>query len=406
MTNIALHKKIEEKMKRPDCSVDGQIDDYTANNGFAEFQWPGTLTIDLDEPDNICCIRILLWDGLGQGDGQPDDRIYKYRLSTSLDHQTWNVFFDTGDNGYNGWQVFRFKQKIKARYIRLHGLFNSKNQHIQVVQIEAHDSEPRELDREASITKEIGLDSTTEEVGDGLPLESNVRNIINSLEQLIDSYEILNPEPFKNLIFQLHQQVQDVSAIERSMASVRREITEPVKKELKKSAKLGRFSVWGFFVGIIGFIFAILSLLNNLFPIVKSKTDQELVQRVESIYQNSKDMLNNIQTKKEPQSNISSYSYSPFSPFSSEYIAEVTEGEFVKVGNALWVEVTKINSDGSADIIVRTTSGSGHNPSAKSGDYLSFGSLSIEFLPLQQIKVIDVDTNLKTVTFIISNSNF
>ena len=111
MANIALHKRIEERMKGADSSVDGQIDGYTASDGFAEFRWPGTLTLDLSETAEICCIRILLWDGLGQGGGQPDDRIYKYRLLTSLDHQTWKAIYDTGGNGYNGWQVFVFPER-------------------------------------------------------------------------------------------------------------------------------------------------------------------------------------------------------------------------------------------------------------------------------------------------------
>jgi hypothetical protein len=44
------------------------------------------------------------------------------------------------------------------------------------------------------------------------------------------------------------------------MDSIRREIISPVRQELERSAKLGRFSVWGFWVGLIGGVLAIFSI--------------------------------------------------------------------------------------------------------------------------------------------------
>jgi hypothetical protein len=194
----------------------------------------------------------------------------------------WDVISESADKGYNGWQVFSLKENKKIRYVRLHGTYNSANWGIQVVQIEAHDSKPKELNRAPTFTKEINLESIDKEIGDGLPLSSNVQNIINNLENLIGSYDILNPEPFKNLILQLRKQVQDVGAIESSMASIRREITEPVKKELTKASRLGRYS---FLVGIIGGLLAIFSIVNNMYPLVKSKNSQIIESKLDKIDQ-------------------------------------------------------------------------------------------------------------------------
>jgi hypothetical protein len=78
-----------------------------------------------------------------------------------------------------------------------------------------------------------------------LSLESKVQEIISRLERLIEEHEIINPEPFRKIIEELSIQVSDVVAVENSMNSIRREITEPVKIEIEKSSKLGKFSFWG-----------------------------------------------------------------------------------------------------------------------------------------------------------------
>ena len=44
------------------------------------------------------------------------------------------------------------------------------------------------------------------------------------------------------------------------MDSIRREIINPVHQELEHSAKLGRFSVWVFWIGLIGGVLAIISI--------------------------------------------------------------------------------------------------------------------------------------------------
>ncbi len=118
------------------------------------------------------------------------------------------------------------------------------------------------------VQRNIDTDSVTEEVGDGLPLESRVRGIIDSIEQLVQSTPALNPQHFGELISQLRVQVRDVGAIERSMDSIRREIVGPVNEELQESAKVGRFSLW---IGIIAGGLAIISLIVNLIILLLKK---------------------------------------------------------------------------------------------------------------------------------------
>jgi len=268
MANIALGKSIEERMlKNQSEATDGNTTSYGGRKGFAEFSWPGYLTIDLNEPFTIYCIRILLWDGLGRGNTVRDNRIYKYRILTSLDHKLWDVLLDTGDEGFNGWQVIKLPEGLKIRYIRIHGLFNSANPYFQVVQIEAYDSEPAELNAEIIFEKKISSqDVVINEMDDGLPLAIKLRSLINKIESLIISSNLLNPKPFKELIYQLRDQFKDVASIEKGMSSIRREIVSPVKDEINKLGKVGNLS---FIVGIIGGILAILSILLTVWTMIR-----------------------------------------------------------------------------------------------------------------------------------------
>lgn len=115
------------------------------------------------------------------------------------------------------------------------------------------------------LARTVLTESLENEVGDGLPLQAKVRSIINGIEGLIEkNTEFINPQPFRLLISQLRNQVSDVASLERGMDSIRREIITPVRHELEHSAKLGRFSVWGFWVGLVGGVLAIFSLSLSL----------------------------------------------------------------------------------------------------------------------------------------------
>jgi hypothetical protein len=292
MPNVALGKTIEEPITNPAAATDGDNTGYTDYIGFADATWPCMLTVDLGASYNLVCIRILLWDGLGESGRKRDNRVFKYRLLTSIDHQVWKVIFDSSHDGSNGWQVFTFSDALNTRYIRIHGLSNSANEHFQVVQVEAHDNIPPDLDAEIVLQRTIQTKAVEEEVGDGLPLQARIGGIINGIERLIEGNELLNPKPFKELISQLRVQVRDVTALERGMDSIRREIISPVREELEHSAKLGKFSVWGFWVGLIGGVLAIVSIALALtqWPEAKSQMSSQ-----------PKDVTQQIQSTPTPQ---------------------------------------------------------------------------------------------------------
>ncbi len=328
--NVALNKKIEEEQVGDSSqATDGKITGYTGRDGFAHFNFPGTLTVDLEKDYDISCIRFLLYDGLGQPNSPRDNRIYKYRLLTSLDHQNWTVIFDNSDYGCNGWQVFNFKDKIKCRYLRIHGLFNSVNQWVHVVEIEAHDNEPPTLSSEIVLQRTITLNELSYEEGEGLPLETKVKSIINQLEGLVrDQGDLLNPEPFNKLTSQLRLQVRDVGAIERSMDSIRREIIDPVKIELKKSKIISWWSLSITIIfGLVGIISLILSIIYNNNIRHVSIRDQSVTPAI---------------------TNNQSNTYVPTSP----KIIKINSGQLYSDSSGITIYITKINVDNTVNLVL------------------------------------------------------
>ncbi len=257
MANIALRKKIEGNWNNPEEATNGIHTEYDGNTGYTYAKWPENLTVDLEDIHEIREIRFLLFDALGKGGHVRDDRKYKYRLLTSENHEDWRVHYDTMENGYNGWQEFIFEPVIKARYIRIHCIWNSANTWFHVIEIEAYEGEAPSI-KEVTVLRKLIYSNRPEnretEIGDAYPITRKLNQLTNQIEELIDTHSVIRPEPFLEVIEELRKKLADIISIEQSMDSIRREITEPVKKEIKRS------NILGYVFGVVGLVFAILSL--------------------------------------------------------------------------------------------------------------------------------------------------
>jgi hypothetical protein len=156
--NLALRRfPLESGLRHPAAATDGAVTGYSHSYGFTSFPWPGTFTIDLEDEYGLRCIRLLLWDGRGQDPtGLPDSRRYQYRLLTSLDGVEWLVAFASAEPGSVGWQIFKSKDPIQTRFIRIEGLYNTANAHFHIVELEAYEQIP------AAPDGEVMLDATME----------------------------------------------------------------------------------------------------------------------------------------------------------------------------------------------------------------------------------------------------
>ena len=268
MANVALGKKVEEDWKKAFEATNGNVTKYDIiGEGYTSSSWPDYLTIDLEDIYELHIIRFLLWDGLGGPKKQTrDPRRYKYRLLTSKDHREWYQHYDTGKDGYNGWQEFEFSPPVQARYVRIHAMWNSANIGFHIVQVEAHDSTAPSLTAKCELKKIIksSIDENEIELGETYPLARKVSRIADQIEEIVNRHpEWLKEEPLLEVVKELRIRFRDINLIEQNINSIRNEIIEPVTKEMEKARKLGKYSKWGFVVGIIGGALAIISLIYS-----------------------------------------------------------------------------------------------------------------------------------------------
>lgn len=261
MGNIALGKKIleTENWIRFEELTNNNFRKYDGKRGYSYAKWPGNLTLDLGKVEEIETIRFLLYD--------EDERIYKYRLLTSSDLNEWTVHYDSAEHDCKGWQEFNFQEKISARYIRIHCLWNSKNRHFHIIELQVYDKDTEDLNLIISNKKLLSTKSTDQayEFGDGSPFTIQVNELISGLEKIIQEYSYIKPEPIQEIILNLRTQAHDVETLEKSLGSIRREILNPVKKELEAGRRIGKYSIWGFIVGFLGIVISIFAILNGIF---------------------------------------------------------------------------------------------------------------------------------------------
>lgn len=264
--NVALKKPVlEPSVFRPEAATDGITTGYSGQEGFAHFGWPGTCTVDLEEAYELKCIRFLLWDGLGKGGVQPAPRRYLYRLLTSVDQRTWTVQYETNMDGSIGWQVFDFGSPINARYVRIHGLWNSAKPNMHVVEIEAHTVEPPPTNWSPNTLVRFDQPNDVSESQTTLPTAKKMGSIIHSLREIVEKHrDTINTERLQAAIGDLEVQMDDVGRVEASIDSVKRLIVLPVADELHFGRRAGVFSIRGFWMGLAGIVISVVLFALSL----------------------------------------------------------------------------------------------------------------------------------------------
>ena len=199
--NLAYKKQIleSELWNNPENATDGN---FKGQYTYAETTYPNYFTLDLEKGFDISLIRFLLFD--------QNPRNYKYRLLTSVDLNSWTVHFDiTG----NSWQNFEFNQKIKVRYIRIHCLWNSKNEGFHIAEIEAYENKIS-IDPKEEIYL-INNSTTVIEISDGLPITRKLQPLVKTIKEIPDKFPGLDKEYFTNISTELEQGIYDVQKVER-----------------------------------------------------------------------------------------------------------------------------------------------------------------------------------------------
>lgn len=199
MSNIALNKLPLEKdaWKRPEEATNGNITNYTGQNGFAHATWPCNYTIDLEKEQKISVVRFLLWDNLGRKNNSPNDRKYKFSLSISSDGKVFTtIYSNQNEDGSNGWFSFKFTNEIYARFVKLNGHFNSVNKEFHIVEFEIHDQTPPPINSNNLKNYDIvyGVGSPSEE-----KLSELIDKVVSKKSELFEGIEDKIGDINKNL---------------------------------------------------------------------------------------------------------------------------------------------------------------------------------------------------------------
>lgn len=276
MPNVALHKPVEGAHNTRAASeelpsaTDGNVTNYGGHEGWSYFMWPGHLTVDLESIHAITCIRFLLYDS-------DRNRLYKYRLLASEDGKNWKVLFDTEERGHLGWQVFFMgPERLRAQYVRIHGLWNSSNDSFHVVQVEVYDDDPPVLDGKVNLQLGVILKNIETET-DQTDIERAYERVSSIIEREAPD---LIPRIFFQVLEQLRPHVRDIADVQRSVIGIRRQILKPIEdsmqeselslqeanEELRRSTELSiqslKYSKWApasFWLAVVALVVSILS---------------------------------------------------------------------------------------------------------------------------------------------------
>jgi len=136
----ATHTVPEENVATPQrdaCTIEGQVKDvllngdtenYSGEQGYTTHtitrDHSKGITVQLNHPYIINCIRMLLWDR--------DNRSYSYFVQVSLDSQHWVKVVDRTLSLCRSWQELFFEPRV-VRYVRIIGVHNTMNRSFHLV---------------------------------------------------------------------------------------------------------------------------------------------------------------------------------------------------------------------------------------------------------------------------------
>ncbi|APD97671.1 hypothetical protein BM525_08640 [Alteromonas mediterranea] len=93
------------------------------------------------------------------------------------------------------------------------------------------------------------------------------KNIVSDLENKISTLKEdgVKIDALDDLLQELTSHVEEVTEVEEHIDAIRGMVISPIKKELEENKQASQFSIWGFYVGAIGLLASVLSLLYTSF---------------------------------------------------------------------------------------------------------------------------------------------
>lgn len=114
-------------------------------------------------------------------------------------------------------------------------------------------------------------------------------DIIADLDERIAGLkkEGFNFDPLDDLLEQLKSHVEEVAEVEDHLDAIRSMVISPIKQELEENKRAGRFSIFGFYVGAVGLLASVVSVIYSGFqpPPELILRDEATQRQIENISQ-------------------------------------------------------------------------------------------------------------------------
>ena len=329
--DYAVGKNILELCNHPEAMTKKAWNGYDGKSEYCGTHHPNSLTVDLKDTYDIGLIQFLLFDSENDyshtknEDGSKDkvERLYHYRVLIADDYTRlttndeihskseikWKVIYDSKRQGYRNWQFLHIEQGIKARFIRLHCVFNQKNAGFHIVRLRAYSKEVgnsidynmlhdklKECDKNGySQLIKVSTENITTEIGDGFPLSKRIYDLANLTYQIAQSAEkkkylqfnidkekltginstvtsVLEAKTYKNNIVNITCEdinkcfisiADDITVMEKNSNGMRRLVLDPIAISLDKGNKFDK--IWNIISIVLAIIPWIILFLRKIF---------------------------------------------------------------------------------------------------------------------------------------------
>nr|VFK31297.1 MAG: hypothetical protein BECKMB1821G_GA0114241_108111 [Candidatus Kentron sp. MB] len=115
----------------------------------------------------------------------------------------------------------------------------------------------------------------------------NYAALLDELEKLKSEFEAkgIKINDFEEAISKLKRHTGNIEKIEANIEEIKEEIIRPIKKQLDDNKKAGKFSVYGFYIGGLGIVLSIFTILYTTFLSTTrvENAQQEIATQFESV---------------------------------------------------------------------------------------------------------------------------
>lgn len=263
---------------------------YDIEKGFYKFKNPGWILFDLKKPVDIAYLRVLLLDNCGDGKKkQPSHRKYMYRLlvadeqaEADINCLNWTIIYNNMILGTNGWQEFVFADVKGIRYIKFHGISNSRDNYTHIVNIQAYPCVTKALSEfleesdiyndsyinqhmyapalNGFISNRVVIEDLANSIKTAISLK--IYDVIDKKLQLLLS-DLDNSQELERIKFEINSNIKELTPLQREFSNLELAMLKPIHEQFAIQNKKSKWLIiFCTLLTIIGLIISFVDLFK------------------------------------------------------------------------------------------------------------------------------------------------